>query len=363
MAGDLEDGGDHGVRQGVGQLAALPLQHNVLFGLCPELRPSPRRGGRTRLRTWSRLDVRDVDEISDGDRAAAAFLCDVLRVPDSFEQHFQEESERVHRARERNHLPTPRGVPSVQRTEGRDLSVDDIHGPESGEAFQIARTHQKLRSPLFDDKPLHDPSFERRLVRQLPDHADAAGCLVNDLASVAPSSRAEAGDRYDVDGLGHFGRVDGPVDAGVASLTLQGLPQTRHLRRLSVDEDHVLRPKGVQEARRLIEVGVRRERDGIHRHAHRKLDALLVGHLRRTLQNLTRQRPLPVSRIRGFCPTPRQEAAEELTWTAKSAMMTPCFGSAHHMSKSSREMPLCSMDGVASTTQGRPSRNPLRLFR
>ena len=33
-------------------------------------------------------------------------------------------------------------------------------------------------------------------------------------------------------------------------------------------------------------------------------------------------------------------------------MMTPLRGSVHHVSKSSREMPLCSMPGLAIMTQG-----------
>ena len=44
--------------------------------------------------------------------------------------------------------------------------------------------------------------------------------------------------------------------------------------------------------------------------------------------------------------------------TAKSAMITPLLASPHHASNSSRDSPLCSMEGVASTTHGPTSSSP-----
>eukprot|EP00955_Chlamydomonas_euryale_P040471 351705-Chlamydomonas_euryale.AAC.1 len=50
------------------------------------------------------------------------------------------------------------------------------------------------------------------------------------------------------------------------------------------------------------------------------------------------------------CAGPRRPLAH--TCTAKSQMMTEFFASSHHISKMSREMPLCSPLGVAIITHG-----------
>ena len=100
------------------------------------------------------------------------------------------------------------------------------------------------------------------------------------------------GGMRDLHFLRHLGHVHGPLHPADLAPLLERLLQTQHLVRLSVHEDHVRGIQRVEELGSLREVGVRRERDGVHLAPERKTRTRLGHDVLRTRENVPGQRSL-----------------------------------------------------------------------